>query len=91
MAQEGVELCFPQLFNASCRKQEPLYNKAVLSFIMLSCISLLTATLNLLVIISISHFRYIILTAYMKIFALYNLQDEVASALHVCYFRGYTS
>ncbi|XP_070770400.1 trace amine-associated receptor 13c-like [Enoplosus armatus] len=54
---EGTELCFPQLLNTSCRK--PLQHRAetVFLYILLSCISLLTVALNLLVVISISHFR----------------------------------
>ncbi|XP_078142287.1 trace amine-associated receptor 13c-like [Centroberyx gerrardi] len=54
---EGGELCFPQLLNTSCRKQKHLRSKAMLLYILLSSISLLTVVLNLLVIISISHFR----------------------------------
>ncbi|XP_042282718.1 trace amine-associated receptor 6-like [Thunnus maccoyii] len=53
---ERVELCFPQL-NSSCRKPEPPNTNTVLIYILLSFISLLTAALNLLVIISISHLR----------------------------------
>ncbi|XP_068186279.1 trace amine-associated receptor 13c-like [Antennarius striatus] len=54
---EEVEICFPQLLNASCRK--PVQNRAETIFlhVLLSCISVLTVILNLLVIISISHFR----------------------------------
>uniref|UniRef100_A0A668T6F3 G-protein coupled receptors family 1 profile domain-containing protein n=1 Tax=Oreochromis aureus TaxID=47969 RepID=A0A668T6F3_OREAU len=51
------ELCFPQLLNSSCRKPTLHWSKAVLLNIVLSCISLLTAALNLLVIISVSYFR----------------------------------
>ncbi|XP_041806820.1 trace amine-associated receptor 6-like [Chelmon rostratus] len=57
MAQEGVELCFPQLLNSSCWKPEPPPSHTVLIYILLSSIFVLTAALNLLVIISISHFR----------------------------------
>ncbi|XP_051814693.1 trace amine-associated receptor 13c-like [Acanthochromis polyacanthus] len=53
---EETELCFPHL-NTSCRKLKRPHSDTVLIYIILSCISLLTATLNLLVIISISHFR----------------------------------
>ncbi|XP_044220804.1 trace amine-associated receptor 6-like [Thunnus albacares] len=53
---ERVELCFPQL-NSSCRKPEPPNTNTVLIYILLSFISLLTAALNLSVIISISHLR----------------------------------
>ncbi|XP_038576939.1 trace amine-associated receptor 13c-like [Micropterus salmoides] len=50
---DGAELCFPQLLNTSCRKPTLPWSEAVF----LSSISLLTVTLNLLVIISVSHFR----------------------------------
>ncbi|XP_034741897.1 trace amine-associated receptor 13c-like [Etheostoma cragini] len=53
---EGFELCFPQL-NSSCRKPKRSHSDTVLIYIGLCFISLLTVTLNLLVIISISHFR----------------------------------
>ncbi|XP_071338890.1 trace amine-associated receptor 13c-like [Trachinotus anak] len=51
------ELCFPQLLNNSCKKPMPSQSDTVFIYLMLSPISLLTAALNLLVIISISHFR----------------------------------
>ncbi|XP_031156198.2 trace amine-associated receptor 13c-like [Sander lucioperca] len=54
---EGTELCFPQLLNTSCRKLMRPHFESMLIYILLSSISLLTVTLNLLVIISISHFR----------------------------------
>ncbi|XP_071393463.1 trace amine-associated receptor 13c-like [Centroberyx affinis] len=54
---EGGELCFPQLLNTSCRKPMRPRSKAMLLYILLSSISLFTVALNLLVIISISHFR----------------------------------
>uniref|UniRef100_A0AAQ4P6U8 G-protein coupled receptors family 1 profile domain-containing protein n=3 Tax=Gasterosteus aculeatus TaxID=69293 RepID=A0AAQ4P6U8_GASAC len=53
----GTELCFPQLINTSCRKTIRPHLEAMLIYIVLSSISLLTVALNLLVIISISHFR----------------------------------
>ncbi|XP_067372073.1 trace amine-associated receptor 13c-like [Channa argus] len=53
---EEVELCFPQL-NTSCWKTKRPLSVSVLIDIVLSFISLLTVTLNLLVIISISHFK----------------------------------
>ncbi|XP_070771095.1 trace amine-associated receptor 4-like [Enoplosus armatus] len=53
---EEAELCFPQLLNSSCKKLEPTHSAFSL-YILLSVISLLTVALNLLVIISISHFR----------------------------------
>ncbi|XP_029012094.2 trace amine-associated receptor 7h-like [Betta splendens] len=54
---EEPELCFPHLLNASCRKYARPHTEAMLIYVLLSCISLLTASLNLLVIVSISHFR----------------------------------
>ncbi|KAM9347757.1 trace amine-associated receptor 13c-like [Symphorus nematophorus] len=54
---EGTELCFPQLLNTSCTKPMHPHSEAMLTQILLSFVSLLTAALNLLVIISISHFK----------------------------------
>ncbi|XP_070840952.1 trace amine-associated receptor 13c-like [Chaetodon trifascialis] len=54
---EGVELCYPQLLNSSCRGLMRPHSQAVLFYTLLSCITVLTVTLNLLVVISISHFR----------------------------------
>ncbi|XP_017291735.1 trace amine-associated receptor 13c-like [Kryptolebias marmoratus] len=51
------ELCFPHLLNSSCRKPNLHWSEVVLWNIMQSFISLITATLNLLIIISVSHFR----------------------------------
>ncbi|XP_071393469.1 trace amine-associated receptor 13c-like [Centroberyx affinis] len=53
---EGGELCFPQLLNTSCRKSTRPHSEAMLLYILTSSISLLTVALNLLVIISISHY-----------------------------------
>ncbi|KAK2814327.1 hypothetical protein Q5P01_000619 [Channa striata] len=53
---EEAELCFPQI-NTSCRKQTRPQSKSMLIYFLLSFISLLTVVLNLLVIVSISHFR----------------------------------
>ncbi|XP_037345070.2 trace amine-associated receptor 13c-like, partial [Pungitius pungitius] len=47
----------PQLINTSCRKLIRPHLEATLIYILLSSISLLTVALNLLVIISISHFK----------------------------------
>ncbi|XP_067370816.1 trace amine-associated receptor 13c-like [Channa argus] len=52
-----TELCFPLLLNASCMKPKHSHFEAMLTYIMLLSLSLLTAFLNLMVIISISHFR----------------------------------
>ncbi|KAM3850047.1 trace amine-associated receptor 13c-like [Diretmus argenteus] len=53
---EGAELCFPQL-NTSCRKSMRPHYDNMLLYILLSSSSLITVSLNMLVIISISHFR----------------------------------
>ncbi|KAM9710576.1 trace amine-associated receptor 13c-like [Menidia menidia] len=55
--RDGAELCFPLLRNSSCRRPTLHWSEAVLLNILLAFISLITVTLNLLVIISISHFR----------------------------------
>uniref|UniRef100_A0A3Q3IMG6 G-protein coupled receptors family 1 profile domain-containing protein n=1 Tax=Monopterus albus TaxID=43700 RepID=A0A3Q3IMG6_MONAL len=54
---EEDELCFPQLLNMSCKKHARSHSDTMLIYIGMSSTALLTASLNLLVIISISHFR----------------------------------
>ncbi|XP_068428998.1 trace amine-associated receptor 13c-like [Clinocottus analis] len=54
---EGAELCYPQLLNTSCRKSMQPHADNIFLYVFLSSMSLITVTLNLLVIISISHFR----------------------------------
>ncbi|XP_020776046.2 trace amine-associated receptor 13c-like [Boleophthalmus pectinirostris] len=54
---ETTELCYPELHNISCRKPQPDPSDVLLSYNLLCLISLLTVTMNLLVIISIAHFR----------------------------------
>ncbi|XP_012713272.2 trace amine-associated receptor 13c-like isoform X1 [Fundulus heteroclitus] len=53
---DGTELCVPQL-NSSCKKPTHSHNTVMLIYVLLSSISLITVALNILVIISISHFR----------------------------------
>ncbi|KAM9710637.1 trace amine-associated receptor 13c-like [Menidia menidia] len=53
---EERELCFPHI-NSSCRKQKRSPADKLLTYSLLPLICLLTTTLNLLVIISISHFK----------------------------------
>ncbi|XP_034043015.1 trace amine-associated receptor 13c-like [Thalassophryne amazonica] len=55
--QDGAELCFPELLNTSCRKPSYPQSEVLLLQILMSSVSVLTVTLNLLVIISVSHFR----------------------------------
>ncbi|XP_058495522.1 trace amine-associated receptor 13c-like [Solea solea] len=52
-----AELCFPHLLNLSCRAPVRPHSEAVLLYTLLSFIAVLTVALNLLVVISISHFR----------------------------------
>ncbi|XP_014863135.1 PREDICTED: trace amine-associated receptor 13c-like [Poecilia mexicana] len=56
-AQDEAELCFPQLLNSSCRMPKLHWSEAILGSVAMSFVSLLTAVLNLLVIIAVSHFR----------------------------------
>ncbi|XP_040924670.1 trace amine-associated receptor 8b-like [Betta splendens] len=58
MMMDDPDLCFPQLLNTSCRKPKRPHSPQVF-FIntLLSLNSVLTAALNLLVIITISHYR----------------------------------
>ncbi|XP_031150064.1 trace amine-associated receptor 13c-like [Sander lucioperca] len=53
--EDGAQLCFPQFPNTSCRKPLSPWPQTVT--IVFYSISLITVTLNLLIIISISHFR----------------------------------
>ncbi|XP_039673276.1 trace amine-associated receptor 7e-like [Perca fluviatilis] len=53
--EDRAQLCFPQFPNTSCRK--PLSPWPQTITIMLYSISLITVTLNLLIVISISHYR----------------------------------
>ncbi|XP_068186168.1 trace amine-associated receptor 13c-like [Antennarius striatus] len=55
--QDETELCFPELFNTSCRRPKHPHSDAVLIYIVMPLTSLVTVILNLLVIISISHFK----------------------------------
>ncbi|XP_026223297.1 trace amine-associated receptor 13c-like [Anabas testudineus] len=54
---EETEFCFPQLLNASCRKHIRPHSEAMAIYILQSSNCFLTVFLNMLVIISISHFR----------------------------------
>ncbi|XP_054643390.1 trace amine-associated receptor 13c-like [Dunckerocampus dactyliophorus] len=55
--EDQSEFCFPQLINISCRKPTSHWSEGVLFTVLLSIICIFTVVLNLLVIISISHFR----------------------------------
>ncbi|XP_071338878.1 trace amine-associated receptor 13c-like [Trachinotus anak] len=68
-ALEGAELCFSQL-NTSCIKTMHSHSGATLLYTVLSCIILLIVVLNLLVIISISHFRQLHTTTNLVLLSL---------------------
>ncbi|XP_061826645.1 trace amine-associated receptor 13c-like isoform X1 [Nerophis lumbriciformis] len=55
--EDQSELCFPQLSNISCKKPMSHWSGDILLTVLLSVICVFTVFLNLLVIISISHFR----------------------------------
>nr|XP_043908812.1 trace amine-associated receptor 13c-like [Solea senegalensis] len=66
---EEVELCFPHI-NTSCRRTRRPYMETSLINSVLSCIIVLTVILNLLVIISISHFRQLHTTTNLLLLSL---------------------
>uniref|UniRef100_A0A3B3DJ00 G-protein coupled receptors family 1 profile domain-containing protein n=1 Tax=Oryzias melastigma TaxID=30732 RepID=A0A3B3DJ00_ORYME len=55
--EKEAGLCFPHLQNSSCRRSGRPPAESMLMYITLSSMSVLTVALNLLVIISISHFK----------------------------------
>ncbi|XP_034749090.1 trace amine-associated receptor 13c-like [Etheostoma cragini] len=55
--EDGAELCFPQFPNTSCRKPSSPWPQTLIVYVLCYSLSLNTVTLNLLIIISISHFR----------------------------------
>uniref|UniRef100_A0A3Q3IGN4 G-protein coupled receptors family 1 profile domain-containing protein n=1 Tax=Monopterus albus TaxID=43700 RepID=A0A3Q3IGN4_MONAL len=67
---EEDELCFPQLLNTSCQKHARPHSETMIIYIGLSSISLLTVSLNLLVIISIFHFRQLHTPTNLFVFSL---------------------
>ncbi|KAG7502861.1 trace amine-associated receptor 13c-like, partial [Solea senegalensis] len=64
-----AELCFPHI-NTSCRRTTAPYVETMLTYIVLSCITILTVILNLLVIISISHFKQLHTTTNLLLLSL---------------------
>ncbi|XP_078795562.1 trace amine-associated receptor 13c-like [Oryzias latipes] len=64
--QDTGEFCFPQLLNSSCRKSTIQSTKAMFLNTVLSIISVITVVLNLLVIISVSHFRLIFFSEHQQ-------------------------
>ncbi|XP_058479176.1 trace amine-associated receptor 8a-like [Solea solea] len=68
-APEEAELCFPHI-NTSCRRTTGPYVETMLTYTVLSCITILTVILNLLVIISISHFKQLHTTTNLLLLSL---------------------
>ncbi|XP_058479031.1 trace amine-associated receptor 13c-like [Solea solea] len=68
-APEEAELCFPHI-NTSCRRTMGPYVETMLTYTVLSCITILTVILNLLVIISISHFKQLHTTTNLLLLSL---------------------
>ncbi|XP_026150762.1 trace amine-associated receptor 6-like [Mastacembelus armatus] len=65
-----TELCFPQLLNSSCVKTVRPHFEIMMTHVILSIICVLTVFLNLLVIISISHFKQLHSTTNLLILSL---------------------
>ncbi|XP_035995623.1 trace amine-associated receptor 13c-like [Fundulus heteroclitus] len=55
--RDSADLCYPHLYNNSCKKPSLPWTEVVPVQITLALISMITVALNLLVIISVSHFR----------------------------------
>ncbi|XP_057709067.1 trace amine-associated receptor 13c-like [Corythoichthys intestinalis] len=55
--EDQSDLCFPQLGNISCRKPMSDWSRSFILIVLLPTTCILTVLLNLLVVISISHFR----------------------------------
>ncbi|XP_058508679.1 trace amine-associated receptor 13c-like [Solea solea] len=68
-APEEAALCFPHI-NTSCRWRTGPYVETMLTYTVLSCITILTVILNLLVIISISHFKQLHTTTNLLLLSL---------------------
>nr|XP_043905289.1 trace amine-associated receptor 13c-like [Solea senegalensis] len=66
---EEAALCFPHI-NTSCRRRTGPYVETMLTYTVLSCITILTVILNLLVIISISHFKQLHTTTNLLLLSL---------------------
>uniref|UniRef100_A0A3Q3AF38 G-protein coupled receptors family 1 profile domain-containing protein n=1 Tax=Kryptolebias marmoratus TaxID=37003 RepID=A0A3Q3AF38_KRYMA len=83
---EEIELCVPQL-NSSCRKPTHPHTAVMLIYVLLSSISFITVALNLLVIISISHFRQLHTPTNLFLLSL-AVSDLLVGLLLICWVFG---
>ncbi|XP_029980151.1 trace amine-associated receptor 13c-like [Sphaeramia orbicularis] len=87
---DEAEFCFPS-FNNSCRKTIRPHVEATLIYTLLSSITLVTVVLNLLVIISISHFRQLHTTTNLLLLSLAAsdfLMGLLQMPVEILLFRG---
>nr|XP_040042731.1 trace amine-associated receptor 13c-like [Gasterosteus aculeatus aculeatus] len=94
---EGAQLCFPQLLNSSCRGLLRPRTESVLLYTLLSSMAVLTVLLNLLVIISISHFAQLHTPTNLLLLSLaisdllvglLVMPSEMVSVIETCWLLG---
>ncbi|XP_057707676.1 trace amine-associated receptor 13c-like [Corythoichthys intestinalis] len=94
--EDKSDLCFPQLGNISCRKTSPDGSQRFIIIVILPITCILTVLLNLLVIISISHFRQLytptnlllLSLAISDVLAVLTMLPFVIIEIKSCWFLG---